>query len=185
MKDLLEFDGFSVRVCRTKRKTVALSVGLDGVVELRCGPRITEAELRAIVRKHESWIRKRLQAAPTLPPFTETELKAFAEAAKNTLPARVACFAALLGVTFGKITVRRQRTLWGSCSARGNLSFNCLLMAAPPQVRDYVVIHELCHRIHMDHSKDFWAKVALLCPDYKERRRWLRQHGRELIGRLP
>ena len=185
MKELLEFDGFSVRVCRTKRKTVALSVGRDGVVELRCGPRITEAELRAIVQKHESWIRKRLQATPTLPPFTETELKAFAEAEKKRPSGPCGPFCGPFGGHLGKITVRRQRTLWGSCSARGNLSFNCLLMAAPPQVRDYVVIHELCHRIHMDHSKDFWAKVALLCPDYKERRRWLRQHGRELIGRLP
>ena len=126
MKEVLNFDDFSVRVCRTKRKTVALSVARDGVVEVRCGLWITDAQLRDIVQKHALWIRKRLQTGPSLPPYSDAELKAFAEEARNRLPARVAHFAALLHVDFGKITVRRQRTLWGSCSAQGNLSFNCL-----------------------------------------------------------
>ena len=102
-----------------------------------------------------------------------------------SIPARVEFFAGRLGVSFGRISYRFQRTRWGSCSARGDLSFNCLLMLCPPEVLDYVVVHELCHRRHMDHSGRFWAEVALTLPDYNSRRAWLREHGPALMARLP
>ena len=86
---------------------------------------------------------------------------------------------------YGAIAIRAQRTRWGSCSSRGNLNFNCLLMLAPENVREYVVIHELCHRKEMNHSPGFWAEVARVLPDYGTSRRWLGENGGELIGRLP
>ncbi|MCR4596576.1 MAG: M48 family metallopeptidase, partial [Lachnospiraceae bacterium] len=67
------------------------------------------------------------------------------------------------------------------CSAKGNLNFNCLLMQAPPEILDYVIIHELCHRRHMNHSREFWDEVGKFCPEYKARRRWLRENGDELM----
>jgi predicted metal-dependent hydrolase len=87
-------------------------------------------------------------------------------------------------VTYGRITVRNQRTRWGSCSSKGNLNFNCLLMLAPPDILDYVVVHELCHRKEMNHSPKFWAEVAKVIPDYKERQKWLRTEGSNIMRRM-
>jgi len=88
-------------------------------------------------------------------------------------------------VSYGSITVRSQKTRWGSCSSRGNLNFNCLLMLTSPEVLDYVVLHELCHRKELNHSARFWAQVERVMPDYRLRRKWLKDHGSALIGRLP
>ena len=90
------------------------------------------------------------------------------------IPERTAYFATLLHVTYGRITIRNQKTRWGSCSSKGNLNFNCLLMLTPDEIIDYIIVHELCHRIHMNHSKEFWAEVERVIPDYKERRKYLK-----------
>ena len=74
-----------------------------------------------------------------------------------------------------------QKSRWGSCSAKGNLNFNCLLMRAPEEILDYVIVHELCHRKEMNHSDRFWAEVEKVMPSYKERRKWLKDHGNELM----
>jgi predicted metal-dependent hydrolase len=90
-----------------------------------------------------------------------------------------------MGISYGRITVRSQHTRWGSCSAKGNLNFNCLLMLVPQEVLDYVVVHELCHRKELNHSARFWAQVERILPDYRIHRKWLKDHGSALIGRLP
>ncbi len=90
-----------------------------------------------------------------------------------------------MGVSYGRITIRSQRTRWGSCSSKGNLNFNCLLLLCPEAVQDYVVVHELCHRKELNHSPKFWAEVERICPDYKTHRKWLKENGSSLIGRLP
>ena len=82
-----------------------------------------------------------------------------------------------MGVKYGRITVRRQKTRWGSCSSKGNLNFNCLLMLCPDFVVDYVVVHELCHLKQMNHSERFWAEVERVLPQYKEARKWLKENG--------
>ena len=86
-------------------------------------------------------------------------------------------------MTWGRITIRCQKTRWGSCSAKGNLNFNCLLMLSPPQVQTYVVVHELAHRKHMDHSPAFWAEVETVLPDYRDSVRWLKTNGGKLLSR--
>lgn len=101
--------------------------------------------------------------------------------AREELPPRVAAACARLGVTHGPITVRGQRTRWGSCSASGALSFNWRLLLAPEAVLDAVVRHECCHLVHLDHSPRFWALLAEQEPGWDAAHRWLRAHGRELV----
>jgi hypothetical protein len=93
---------------------------------------------------------------------------------------RATHWAARMGVTFGRVRVKDQRTLWGSCTRRGDLNFNWRLTLAPSEVLDYLVIHELAHRVEMNHSRRFWALVAAHCPEHRARRRWLRTNGAAL-----
>lgn len=93
------------------------------------------------------------------------------------LSARVAALAPLLGKLPSRVFVREQRTRWGSCSARGGLGFNWRLVMAPPEVVDYVVVHELTHLVEMHHTPRFWRLVGAHAPDYRAHRRWLREHG--------
>ena len=104
----------------------------------------------------------------------------YRNAAKDYFTKRVAYYHTLTGGVYHTITVRDQKSRWGSCSSRGTLSFNYRLMFAPPRVLDYVVVHELCHLTHMNHSKDFWNMVGQIMPDYKIYKEWLREHGHEL-----
>ena len=112
------------------------------------------------------------------------ELAALAQEARRVIPERVAVYAPLVGVSYGRITIRSQRTRWGSCSAKGNLNFNCLLMLSPPEVLDSIVVHELCHRKEMNHSCRFYAEVLRVFPDYWKCHAWLRENGSSLMRRL-
>ena len=150
-------EDFTYRILRSKRKTIAIRVMPTGEVEVRCPVGLPESQVRRFVQSKADWISKQLQK-PKLPQLSEEEHKELIRQAKAVLPQRVAHFAALLGVTYGRITVRSQVGRWGSCSGKGNLNFNCLLMLTPPQVQDYVVVHELCHRKEMNHSARFWAE---------------------------
>ncbi len=114
-------------------------------------------------------------------PLNEQDIKLLITRAKRTIPSKVRKYAQQIGVTYGRITIRMQKSRWGSCSGQGNLNFNCLLMNAPDEIIDYVVVHELCHRKEMNHSPRFWALVEEVIPDYKEKRKWLKDHGSELI----
>ena len=88
-------------------------------------------------------------------------------------------------MTYGKITIRGQRSKYGSCTAKGNLNYNYILMLAPEEVREYIVLHELTHRKHMDHSRAFWYDVETAMPDYKQWDGWLKENGAGLIERIP
>ena len=106
--------------------------------------------------------------------------KRYRKAARDTFTARVAYYHQFTGGNYTSITIRDQKSRWGSCSSRGTLSFNYRLIFAPPKVLDYVVVHELCHLTHMNHSKDFWNLVETIMPEYRVYKSWLREHGQEL-----
>ena len=178
-------EALSYTLIRSDRKTISIRITPEGSVEVRAPKRMPESSIRAFVISKEDWIRKHLQNKQPQLKLSSQEVRALADQALKTIPARVAHYAPLVGVTYGRITIRNQKTRWGSCSAKGNLNFNCLLMLTPPEIQDYVVIHELCHRKEMNHSPRFWAEVARLCPDYKAHRQWLKQHGQSLIAKLP
>ena len=110
-----------------------------------------------------------------------SEIEMLKEKAKSELPEIVQNYAARMGLTYNRITIRHQKTRWGSCTKSGNLNFNCLLMKMPQNVRDYVIVHELAHRKELNHSSRFWSIVAQYCPDYKEATKWLKENGVKLI----
>lgn len=173
------------RLVRGDRKTIAIQIQPNGVVVVRAPRRMSATAIDRFVVSKRDWIEKHLpKSGELLPRFTEEELHALAQQALRVIPERTAYFAPLVGVTYGNITIRNQRTRWGSCSSAGNLNFNCLLMLMPDAVLDYVVVHELCHRKEMNHSPRFWAEVEKILPDYRESRCWLKENGQALIGRL-
>jgi predicted metal-dependent hydrolase len=97
------------------------------------------------------------------------------------LPARSRLLAEARAIPLGAVRVRNQRTRWGSCSPRGAIALNWRLIQMPPEVTDYVILHELAHRRHPDHSSRFWREVESLCPRWRSAERWLRKNGRELL----
>lgn len=176
---------------RSNRKTIGLRVAPDGSIEVRAPLFCPKREIDGFVLKSMDWIEKqraKLMAAGSAAEeeglITGEELDALAAEMVKKLKERLPVFADRLGVSCFRVTVRNQKTKWGSCSAKGNLNFNVLLMLAPEEVFDYVLIHELCHRRHMDHSKEFWALVASLDPDYKKHKKWLRDNGGRLMARM-
>jgi len=176
-------------IIRSNRKTVAIQISGNGEVIVRAPLRMPRAEIMKFVDSKADWIAKHQEAIRNRPQttesvFSEAELQQLAAAAKEDMPRRVAKFASLVGVTYGRITIRTQKTRWGSCSGKGNLNFNCLLMLCPEDVRDYVVVHELCHLKEMNHSARFWAEVKKILPDYAARKKWLEVNGGALIRRL-
>ena len=178
----------SYEIIRSSRKSLSLQITPQGQVLVRCPNRMPKREIDAFVESKRAWLQKHLtkiESQPQLPTFSPEEIYTLADRALVDLPERVRKFAPLVGVTYGRITIRSQHTRWGSCSAKGNLNFNCLLMLCPEEVRSYVVIHELCHRKQLNHSPRFWAEVERIMPDYKMHRKWLKDNGGPLIARLP
>lgn len=178
-------------IIRSKRKTLAIEITRDAHVLVRVPYRMKNADIQRFVGEKREWIENSLQQIKEkqqkypIEPFTMEEIKQLAEKARKKIPPKVAHYASIIGVTYGRITIRNQKTRWGSCSGKGNLNFNCLLMLAPEVVLDYVVVHELCHRKEMNHSKRFWNEVERILPDYKKHRNWLKENGENLMRKNP
>jgi len=181
----------TIQIIRSDRRSISLEITPAGEVLVRAPRRMPEAEIRRFVQEKSSWLTKHLAkreadkaTLETEGFFTEEEIKRLCKLAKKIIPEKVAYYARLMGVTYGRIAIRKQKTKWGSCSQDGNLNFNCLLMMAPPEVLDYVVVHELCHRLEMNHSARFWALVERVLPNYRISKKWLKEHGSRLMMRM-
>ena len=158
---------------RSDRKTISIVIKPTGEVEVRCPRRCSKRDVEAFLVSKEAWLKGHLEKIaerPAVAVLSEAEWKTLAKQAAQILPSKVRRFAAEIGVSYDRITIRSQRTRWGSCSAKGNLNFNCLLMLCPEEVMDYVVVHELCHRKELNHSAAFWAEVGKHDPRYKTHR---------------
>lgn len=183
-----------IEIIRSSRKTLAIEIRPDMRVIVRAPYQASGSYIEQSITDRTDWIvehlrkleQKNRQCNDALPvkKLSNDELKKLADKACSYIPWRVAHFAPLVGVTYGRITIRNQRTRWGSCSSKGNLNFNCLLMLTPPEVIDYVVVHELCHRKEMNHSGRFWDEVARVLPGYAEQEKWLKTHGSEIMKRM-
>lgn len=172
------------RIIRTRRKTIGLEISPDLQITVRAPYHLSDVRIREFVESKQTWILKHLaimqdrQAHDPIPAgvISDKELRHMTEEARIIIPERVKYFAKIIGVTYGQITIRHQKTRWGSCSSLGNLNFNCMLMATSPELIDYVVVHELCHRKQMNHSPLFWKEVEEILPDYRNLRSRLREY---------
>lgn len=180
-----------VTIIRSDRKTLSIQLKNCEVIA-RAPLKMKDKEIHDFINSKRGWIEKHLaqqekqkNAIGQIKPFTEEEIKALAEKAKQIIPERVKYYAPKVGVTYNRITIRCQRTRWGSCSSKGNLNFNCLLALFTLEVIDSVVVHELCHRKHMNHSPLFYAEVERVYPLYKQHHGWLRDKGNAYMARLP
>ena len=174
---------------RSSRKTLAAEIK-NGRLIVRAPLHSSEADINAFLEKHRSWIETHLsksqaqQETASGQHLTMQDIRALGEKALEVIPKRVAYFAPLVGVTYGRITIRNQQTRWGSCSSKGNLNFNCLLMLAPPEVLDSVIVHELCHRKQPNHSAQFYAEVLRVFPEYRKWEKWLKDNGGPLMAMM-
>lgn len=180
----------AVSCVRTRRKTICLQ-WKDGGWTVRAPLAASDAAIRQFLDGHRAWLERQtarmqeqMQLQAQAEPLSPEELAALKRQARTVFAERVAVYAEQMGVTYGSVTVRSQRTRWGSCSARGDLSLNCLLLLAPAEVLDSVVVHELCHRKEMNHSPRFYREVLAVLPDYRQREAWLKKNGAALLGRL-
>lgn len=183
---------YITEIKQSNRKTIAFEIKEAGVLIVRAPFYMTRREILQEISRHQAWIdvhmekaANREKARAESEKFSHKEIRQMADVAAIMIPPKVEQYAQRLGVSYGRITIRSQRTRWGSCSSKGNLNFNCLLTQVPEQVMDYVIVHELCHRIEMNHSKRFWMLVEQIMPDYKTHRKWLKDNGNSLIERLP
>ena len=174
-----------IKIIRSKRKTISLEITREAKIQVRAPYGVSESEILRFVDSRQSWIEEHLQKmrdkienTTSLNQLSNAQVQELAEQALKVLPDRVAYFAKSINVSYGRITIRNQETRWGSCSSKGNLNFNCMLMLMPPEIQDYVVVHELCHRKEMNHSPEFWSEVEKVLPDYRERKKWLKENGR-------
>lgn len=180
-----------IEVIKSNRKSISIEIKSDLRIIVRAPKRMPNYQIRQFVMEKAHWIeehydkmQRQIQERKAIVPYTDRQLREFARLARLDLTHRVEHFAPIVGVDYGRIAIRSQRTRWGSCSSKGNLNFNCLLILCPEEVRNYVVVHELCHRLEMNHSPRFWKKVERVIPHYRECRKWLKYNGSQYISRL-
>ena len=179
-----------ISIIRSNRKTLSIQLK-PGEIIARAPLRMKDKEIYGFIETKKLWIEKNLakieereKTIGDAEPFTQEEIKALAEKAKTIISERVQYYAPKIGVTYNRVTIRCQRTRWGSCSSKGNLNFNCMLALFSLEIIDSVVVHELCHRKHMNHSPQFYAEIEKVFPEYKRCNKWLKDNGGAYMARL-
>ena len=172
---------------RSDRRSIGIEVDREGKVTVRAPYSCEKKRIERFLLEKKNWIRQKVklqkenamkrQEKREMP---EAEKKYYRNLAREVLGARTGYYARKMGVTYGRISIREQKTRWGSCSSKGNLNFNWRLIFAPEEVVDYIVVHELAHRKEMNHSRAFYDVVASILPDYKVREKWLKENGEKL-----
>lgn len=174
---------------RSKRKTISVEISREAKIIVRAPLKMSVRDIEAFLDSKSEWISAHLekvrQRASNLPPkLTENDISELKKRAKKEIPARVDFYAKQMGVEYGRIAFRAQKTRFGSCSTKDNLNFNIAIMLMPSEIIDYVIVHELSHLKQMNHSKAFWYEVERVLPDYKQRRDWLKANGINYIQRI-
>ena len=166
------------KVVYSRRKTISISIeNCAPVVKAPIGT--TEATIRSVVEKHSSWIIKHVEMqkkkAARVADLTENDIKNLKREARRYFTEKTAYYAQIMGINYGRVTITSAQKRFGSCSSEGNICYSYRLMLYPEAARDYVVVHELAHRKEMNHSPRFYSVIAAVMPDYKYRKRLLKQ----------
>lgn len=184
----------NIKLIKSSRSSLSLEVTPNAEVIVRAPYNISDSAIQTFIQKKWFWINTHILIAKKnmatsndsidKEKLTLYELKKLYKEAFIKFKNRVEYYAPIIGVSYNKISIKSQTSRWGSCSSQKNLNFNCLLMFAPPETLDYVVIHELCHLKEMNHSNKFWLLVKQIMPDYKQHKQWLKDNGNNLIAKL-
>lgn len=183
MREILEIEDLDIPVelQRGKRKTLVLSITQEGHLLIKAPLQMPEKEIERFIGQRRYWIYKQtkriLQENASRVVRSEEEVQELKEQAREVLTKRTDYYKEILKVDYQRIRIGDQKTRWGSCSSRGTISYNWHLVLMPERIMDYVVVHELCHLVEMNHSPAFWKKVSEILPDYEERRKWLKENG--------
>lgn len=182
---------YNVEVRRSKRKSAAIKITADMQIVVFVPLYVSDNEIERLVISKSKWIDEHMLKVQStiderskLEKITSEQIKELADQAVEYIPKRVKYYAENENFVYNKITIKNLVSRWGSCSTKGNLNFNCLLMLTPDYVIDYIVVHELCHLREMNHSEKFWAEVEKIMPDYQRAVLWLKQNGGNLISRM-
>lgn len=182
---------YNVEVRRTKRKSATIKITADMQIVVYVPLYVSDNEIERMVISKSKWIDEHMLKVQStiderskLEKITSEQIKELADQAVEYIPKRVKYYAEKENFVYNKITIKNLVSRWGSCSTKGNLNFNCLLMLTPDYVIDYIVVHELCHLREMNHSEKFWAEVEKIMPDYQRAELWLKQNGGNLISRM-
>lgn len=182
---------YNVEVRRSKRKSAAIKITADMQIVVFVPLYVSDNEIERMVISKSKWIDEHMLKVQStiderskLEKITFEQVKELADQAVEYIPKRVKYYAEKENFVYNKITIKNLVSRWGSCSTKGNLNFNCLLMLMPDYVIDYIVVHELCHLREMNHSEKFWAEVEKIMPDYQRAELWLKQNGGNLISRI-
>ena len=171
-----------------------MQVKPDGTVEVRAPYLAPKFQIDMFVLAHEDWARKQLArqekaraAAGDVKVMTKEQFDRLKKLARQYIPGRIEHFARLAGVSgrVRSVSIRCQKTRWGSCTVNGDISMNCLLMLAPKEVLDSVCAHEVCHLLEMNHSNRFYAELYRIFPEYKKHNAWLKKNGPVLQSTVP
>ena len=182
----IDGNDYDIEVIRSIRRTISLEITSAGI-RLKIPRRLSDEERDIFLEKHKGWLRKKIKMhskkrreddsdtgiadsaghSNSFPVYAELASKDKA-VIRKAFEDRVSYYAQIMQVSYNRIAIRDQKTRWGSCSSKGNLNFNYRLYYMPQHLMDYVIVHELSHRRHMDHSKEFWDEVGRFYPEYKK-----------------
>lgn len=158
-----------MKIIRTNRKTLSLCVNKQGEAEVRAPYACPDGVIRAFIEKHRGWIARQLAAYRPPKEYSEAEMGELRAKAKAVIPPKVAYYAAQMGVTPSSVKITSARSRYGSCSGWNGLCFSLFLMEKSDRAIDYVVVHELAHILHHDHSPAFYREIEKILPDYRQR----------------
>lgn len=174
-------------IIKSSRKTIAVEVRQDGSVLVRAPRNCLQSRIDTFLKEKQAWVLAKVEEqkekeadSMKIQPLSEAEQRLYRDKAREIFEQKVSYYAQMMGVSYGRIAIRDQKTRWGSCSGEGNLNFNWRLIFAPAGVLDYVVVHELAHRKEMNHSPRFWKVVEDTMPEYRKYQKWLKENGRGL-----